>query len=96
MGIALRFNRNVACLLRSGQGGSTLAVATLGRLSDIQRRVVRTLERGGGELSHSELVLSSTLPSHLVAETVDTLKERGLVDVQSPPDSDLELVILKR
>jgi uncharacterized membrane protein len=71
-------------------------MATATQLSEIQRRVVKVLERGGGKLSQSELVLSSSLPYNIISATVDSLEKGGVVEVQSPPDSDLDLVVLKR
>jgi uncharacterized membrane protein len=73
-----------------------MAMATANQLNDVQRRVVKVLERGGGRLSQSELVLASYLPYNIIAATVGSLKESGVVEVQSLPDSDLDLVVLKR
>lgn len=56
--------------------------------------VLHTLSREGGELSHSEIVLSTRLPYDVVAAVIDQLKQKGIVKIQRAADAKIETVRL--
>ena len=66
------------------------------QLNDVQLRVVKALESGGGELSPSEIVLMSALPYDILTTAVEGLKDKGLVSVKALPGSETDLVVLRR
>jgi hypothetical protein len=66
------------------------------QLNDIQLRVVKALEKGGGALSPSEIVLVSALPYDVLTTAVKGLEKQGLVAIKALPNSDIDLVVLNR
>ena len=60
-----------------------------------QENVVRTLRREGGELSPSEIVLSTRLPYDVVTTVVDYLRQKGIVEILKAADTKIEIVRLR-
>ena len=64
-------------------------------IQNAQENVISALRREGGELSSSELVLTTQLPYDVVVSVVKQLVEKGKVERSKIAATDIELIRLK-
>jgi hypothetical protein len=64
-------------------------------IHDAQENILRALRREGGELSSSELVLTTQLPYDVVISVVRQLAELGKVELHKAAASEIEIIHLK-
>ena len=60
-----------------------------------QENVVRTLRREGGELSPSELVLTTRLPYDVVVSVLQHLQQRGIVEVETHKGNNAQIELFR-